>query len=271
MIESLQTIAQRAGESILSFYGQPMPAEKKADDSPLTLADLAAHRVIVEGLRDLDSAIPVLSEESSETDILHRLSWETLWVVDPMDGTKEFIKQTGEFTVNIALVRSGVPHLGLVYVPAKKLLYWAEAEMGAFKQAEGGAVERIQTRKPHADALDIVASRDHAGPMVADLLHRFPTAQTRSMGSSLKFCLVAEGMADLYLRDVPTMEWDTAAAQCVVEQAGGCVQDLEGQTLSYNRENLRNPSLITMGDPSFDWRGDSMEKAATDSMVDPEA
>ena len=182
MIESLQTIAQRAGESILSFYGQPIPAEKKADDSPLTLADLAAHRVIVEGLRDLDSAIPVLSEESSETDILHRRSWETLWVVDPMDGTKEFIKQTGEFTVNIALVCSGVPHLGLVYVPAKKLFTGPRQEWVRSSRPTGGAVERIQTRKPHADALDIVASRDHAGPMVADLLHRFPMPRRAAWG-----------------------------------------------------------------------------------------
>ena len=182
MIESLQTIAQRAGESILSFYGQPIPAEKKADDSPLTLADLAAHRVIVEGLRDLDSAIPVLSEESSETDILHRRSWETLWVVDPMDGTKEFIKQTGEFTVNIALGALGSPHMGLVYVPAKKLFYWAEAEWVRSSRPPEVRLSAFKRESPMRMLWTSWQAAIMREPMVADLLHRFPTAQTRSMG-----------------------------------------------------------------------------------------
>ena len=253
MIDSLKTLAQQAGERILSFYGQPIPVEKKSDDSPLTKADLASHHLIQDGLRSLDASIPVLSEESSQMEVSQRRSWETLWVVDPLDGTKEFIKQTGEFTVNIALIHQGKPRLGLVYVPVTGLVYWAEAGKGAFKQEAGSNPIAIHTRPTDVSSLSIVASRDHAGPMVTQLLERFPHAQTRSMGSSLKFCLVAEGAADLYLRDVPTMEWDTAAAQCVVEQAGGCVRDLEGNDLTYNRADLRNPSLITLGDRGFDW------------------
>jgi 3'(2'), 5'-bisphosphate nucleotidase len=253
-IENIQSIACEAGKAILSFYGQPVPVEKKADDSPLTKADLAAHNVIVKGLQALDDSIPVLSEEASEVPFAEREKWDQFWVVDPMDGTKEFIKQTGEFTVNIALVRHGKPVLGVVYVPAQDLYYWAEKGNGAFKQQGEDAAFSIKVRSGDKKQLSIVASRDHAGPMVTELLQRFPGAETQSMGSSLKFCLIAEGRADIYLRDVPTMEWDTAAAQCVVEQAGGVVQDIEGKTLTYNKPVLRNPSIITLGQADFDWR-----------------
>lgn len=254
MIETVKSIAKDAGDKILSFYGQSIPVEKKSDDSPLTKADLAAHNAIVAGLNDLDAAIPVLSEESKEIPYEDRKDWEQFWVVDPMDGTKEFIKQTGEFTVNIALVQGSKSVLGVVYVPAKDLFYWAQYRQGAFKQTNGDASLAIKARKADATELSIVASRDHAGPMVKELLGRFPDAQTQSMGSSLKFCLVAEGKADVYLRDVPTMEWDTAAAQCIVEESGGIVQDLEGNVLLYNKEVLRNPSIITLGEPSFKWK-----------------
>ncbi|MDA0749579.1 MAG: 3'(2'),5'-bisphosphate nucleotidase CysQ [Verrucomicrobia bacterium] len=254
MIETVKTIASEAGEKILSFYGQPIPVEKKSDDSPLTKADLAAHHAIVAGLKDLDNTIPVLSEEAKEIPFEERRSWDRFWVVDPMDGTKEFIKQTGEFTVNIALVQGGISSLGVVYVPAKNLFYWAEKGKGAFKQVKEEASLAIKVRKADPEALSIVASRDHAGPMVQELLERYPTAQTQSMGSSLKFCLVAEGKADVYLRDVPTMEWDTAAAQCIVEESGGVVKDIDGSVLLYNKEVLRNPSIITLGDPLFAWK-----------------
>jgi len=254
MIENIQSIAREAGKAIISYYGQPVPVEKKADDSPLTKADLAAHHVIVKGLLALDESIPVLSEEAIEVAFEEREKWDQFWVVDPMDGTKEFIKQTGEFTVNIALVRLGKPVLGVVYVPAQDLYYWAENGKGAFKQQGDDAAFSIKVRSANEKNLSIVASRDHAGPMVKELLERFPAAETQSMGSSLKFCLVAEGRADIYLRDVPTMEWDTAAAQCIVEQAGGVVQDIDGQTLGYNKPVLRNPSIITLGESTFKWR-----------------
>jgi len=254
MIEAVKSIARLAGDQILSFYGQTIPVEKKSDDSPLTKADLAAHRVIVEGLRELDDSIPVLSEEAAEIPYDARQSWDQFWVVDPMDGTKEFIKQTGEFTVNIALVQQHAPVLGVIYVPAQERFYWALKDQGAFKQGNLESSLAIQVRTVDEGNLGIVASRDHAGPMVTELLERFPAAQTQSMGSSLKFCLVAEGQADIYLRDVPTMEWDTAAAQCIVEQAGGVVQDLDGKRLAYNKKELRNPSIITLSDPAFKWR-----------------
>ena len=251
MIESLQTIAQRAGEIILSFYGQPIPAEKKADDSPLTLADLAAHRGIVEGLRDLDSAIPVLSEESSETDILHRRSWETLWVVDPMDGTKEFIKQTGEFTVNIALVEHGNPILGVVLAPALGLAYVGNRNDGAWLlDVDLGMEQAWQERKalplPSTDRpYTVVASRSHMSKeteaFIQSLEQLHGKVATLSKGSSLKLCMVAEGSADAYPRFAPTMEWDTAAGQAVCMAAGLDVIDQQSQsTMVYNRENLLN-------------------------------
>ena len=254
MIETVKTISKSAGKEILAHYGQPLPVETKADNSPLTQADLASHHAIVDGLRDLDATIPIMSEESQEIPFDQRSQWEQYWVVDPMDGTKEFIKQTGEFTVNIALIQGTTPVLGVIYVPAQDLFFWSERGQGAFKQHGSDVSIAIKARYPDRDSLVIVASRDHAGPMVKDLLNRFPGADTHSMGSSLKFCMVAEGKADVYLRDVPTMEWDTAAAQCIVEEAGGVVHDLDGIPLRYNKQVLRNPSIITLGDAGLKWR-----------------
>ncbi|MBA3272530.1 MAG: 3'(2'),5'-bisphosphate nucleotidase CysQ [Chthoniobacterales bacterium] len=252
MIEQLKRIAEGAGREILRFYGKESSVEAKADNSPLTLADKASHEFISRALLDLDSSIPILSEEASQADYAARASWERFWLVDPMDGTKEFIKKTGEFTVNIALIEKTRPVIGMIYVPVQELFYWADPAGRAYKQqkSSGEAPAAIACRKAHLDHLAIVASRDHAGPAVKELLARFPDAETRSMGSSLKFCLVAEGKADVYLRDVPTMEWDTAAAQCVVEAAGGTVCSLDGKPLSYNKQVLRNPSILTLGDPT---------------------
>ena len=197
---------------------------------------------------------PILSEESETIETSERQRWSTFWLVDPLDGTKEFIKKSGEFTVNIALIKEGESVLGVVHAPVLDLTYTAQLGVGAYKRAQGAEAERISVAAADPERLSIVASRDHAGPQVQTLLERFPTAQTQSMGSSLKFCLVAEGKADIYLRDVPTMEWDTGAAQCVVEAAGGAVQLLEGKRLTYNKDNLRNPSLVTLGDASLRWQ-----------------
>lgn len=273
MLDNIRQIAIRAGDEILRFYGQEHPVDYKADDSPLTLADKGAHQLICAALRELTPDIPVVSEESAVPDYEERRKWERFWIVDPLDGTKEFIKQTGEFTVNIALVAGGIPELGVVYVPAQRLSYLAEKSTGAFKQTNDGDREPIQVRPvpqpatsdqqpaTSPDRLTIVASRDHAGPQVKALLEAYPDAETRSMGSSLKFCLVAEGKADLYLRDVPTMEWDTAAAQCIVETAGGAVNVLDGGPLTYNKPDIRNPFLVTLGDPTFAWRNTGKVKA----------
>ena len=251
MLEIIQRIAREAGDEILKYYGKAFTVEAKADDSPLTQADRAAHTCICERLREVDGGLPVLSEESDESEIRERKSWRRFWLVDPLDGTKEFIKQTGEFTVNIALVEDGVPVLGVIYVPVHNWIYYAEAGQGAWKRIGGEAPVAIRVRPADEANLAIVASRDHAGPQVKALLERFPTARAKSMGSSLKFCLVAEGEADLYLRDVPTMEWDVGAAQCIVEAAGGQVLTLEKAPLRYNKDSLRNPALLTAGDPDL--------------------
>ncbi len=251
MLDTITKIAREAGAEILTYYGRELTVETKADDSPLTQADRASHRLICERLREFDPSIPVLSEESPDGEIRERKNWKRFWLVDPLDGTKEFIKRTGEFTVNIALIEDGVPVLGVIYVPARESTYFADKGKGAWKREAGCKPEGIRVRQPDEARLAIVASRDHAGPQVKELLRRFPQAEAKSMGSSLKFCLVAEGEADLYLRDVPTMEWDVGAAQCIVEAAGGVVLTLDKRPLRYNKDDLRNPALLTAGDPGF--------------------
>ena len=247
MIEQLREIAEAAGIEALKYYGRPLTVDAKADDSPLTQADLASHRLIVDRLRDHFPDIPVVSEEDKEGDRetgdSHR--W---FVVDPLDGTKEFIKQTGAFTVNIGFVEAGRPIAGVVHVPVTGLTYGASPETGAWRADRGATTERIQVSAAQ-NPLRIVASRDHAGPEVRSLLERFTDAECLSIGSSLKFCLVAEGAADVYLRDVPTMEWDTAAAQAIVEAVGGQVLTHPGHLpLAYGKPEFRNGSLLTIGD-----------------------
>lgn len=250
-IQTLLGIAREAGERILGFYGKPIPVEAKADDSPLTQADLAAHQSITDALRFHFPDIPIISEESVADAYEDRKAWDRFWLVDPLDGTKEFIKKTGYFTVNIGLIDQGRPAFGVVYAPAHALFYFGGPRMGAYKQVDGGEAQSISTQCADTDAakpLRIVASRDHAGPEVKALLEAHPDAETLSIGSSLKFCLVAEGEADVYLRDVPTMEWDTAAAHAIVDAAGGVIlRTATHDDLPYNKESLRNPSLVTCG------------------------
>ncbi|GAB5534479.1 MAG: 3'(2'),5'-bisphosphate nucleotidase CysQ [Rubricoccaceae bacterium] len=250
--------ARAGGQVILEYYGQPLPHDVKADDSPLTQADLAAHRAISERLSAARPEIPVLSEESDPEAVVERNEWETFWCVDPLDGTKEFIKATtGEFTVNIALVTGGAPVLGVVHVPVQDVTYFAANGL-AWKQTGDADPVSISTRALPADALTIVASRDHAGPEVAAIIERAEADGRRvdaaSMGSSLKFCLVAEGAADFYPRTVPTFEWDTAAAQAIVEAAGGGVSTRDGNRLRYNKDDLRNPSVFAWGDAELPWQ-----------------
>ncbi|WP_412068016.1 3'(2'),5'-bisphosphate nucleotidase CysQ [Rubrivirga sp. IMCC43871] len=261
--------ATRAGgDAILGYYGQPLTVDAKADDSPLTQADLAAHRTITAALR-AGSDVPVLSEESPEAEVAERKSWRRFWCVDPLDGTKEFIKgspvagsdrppvTSGEFTVNIALIEAGVPVLGVVHVPVHGVTYFA-AEGHAWKQAGAADPVRIATRQAAEGSLTIVASRDHAGAEVAAIIDNAEESgravASASMGSSLKFCLVAEGAADFYPRTVPTFEWDTAAAQAVVEAAGGGISTRDGRRLAYNKDDLRNPSVFAWGDAGLAWR-----------------
>ena len=254
LLSAVCDVAREAGAATLRFQGGPLAVERKGDDSPLTAADRAAHTLIVEALRRLTPELPVLSEESREQEVLHRRSWSTFWLVDPLDGTKEFIKGTGEFTVNIALISHGEPVLGVVHVPVTGVTYAGRQGAGAFRSKAGEERVALRTRPADMERLVIVASKDHAGPRVEALLRRLPTASTTSLGSSLKFCLIAEGQADFYPRLAPTCEWDTAAAQCVLEAAGGAVTDTGGRRLVYNKENILNPSFLAFGDPGHDWR-----------------
>ncbi|HEX7348432.1 MAG TPA: 3'(2'),5'-bisphosphate nucleotidase CysQ [Rhodanobacteraceae bacterium] len=247
-------LARRAGGDILQIYAGNFAVEHKADDSPLTAADMASHRLIVAGLNTLSPDIPVLSEESKGISWSERRAWDRYWLVDPLDGTREFVKRNGEFTVNIALIENHVPVLGVVLVPVTGALFYGIAGVGAFLEAAPRALPQpIATRA--AAAVPVVAgSRSHGNERQAELLANLGGHTLVPVGSSIKFCMVADGRADLYLRLGPTSEWDTAAAQCVVEQAGGAVVDLQGAALRYNtKESLLNPEFLTLGDPSVDW------------------
>lgn len=254
MIEGIRQIATEAGRVILRHYKQPIHVTAKADASPLSEADRASHEFIVAALQRLQPGVSVVSEESGEAVLALGAPAGSYWLVDPLDGTKEFLKGTDEFTVNIALIEAGRPVLGVVHVPALNITYTAQHGVGAWRQEGTGAPVPIRARAADPSRMAVVASKDHAGPLVARMLERLPGAELKSMGSSLKFCLVAEGKADVYLRDIPTMEWDTAAAQCVVECAGGMITDLDGAPLVYGKREFRNPSLMTVGDPNFPWR-----------------
>jgi 3'(2'), 5'-bisphosphate nucleotidase len=253
LLESVKAIAAAAGEKILEIYGDAFTVDVKLDNSPLTAADLAAHHCIVEGLNRL-ATCPILSEESAAIPYAERQGWTTYWLVDPLDGTKEFIKRNGEFTVNIALIHRNAPVLGVVYVPVNKTCYYAAEGTGAFKQLAGEKPQAIAVRTSLPDILVVAGSRSHGTPELENYLNNLPAHELISIGSSLKFCLVAEGSADVYPRLGPTSEWDTAAAQCVVEQAGGKVVDLEGNDLQYNRkESLLNPYFLVYGAKGCDW------------------
>jgi 3'(2'), 5'-bisphosphate nucleotidase len=254
MLNELCRIAAAAAAVTLRYYKRSISVTTKSDYSPLTEADRASHDYLVAALGKLTPKWPVISEESNNNPAADAGQAERYWLVDPLDGTKEFLKGTDEFTVNIALMEAGRPILGVVQAPALALTYYGERGTGAWRQQGSEAPAPLRTRAADPARLAVVASKDHAGPKVSLLLARVPGAELKSMGSSLKFCLVAEGKADLYLRDLPTMEWDTAAAQCIVEAAGGLVCELSGHPLRYGKSDLRNSAIITVGDPCFAWQ-----------------
>lgn len=246
-LQPLVIIARQAGAAIMAVYQSGETGQtSKADNSPLTLADLAAHRVIVDALNRLTPNIPVLSEEAADIAYAERSKWTRFWLVDPLDGTKEFIKRNGEFTVNIALIENGEPTLGVVYAPVLDTCYYG-AHGSAFVQ-RGDAVPQPITAQPHVagQPIKVVASRSHSDERTTALLKQLGDHQCISMGSSLKLCLVAEGVAHFYPRLGPTMEWDTAAAHAVVNAAGGTVCDLNGNDLRYNKADLHNPEFLVM-------------------------
>lgn len=253
-LHQLDALSRLAGQAILEIYEQDFVVEQKADQSPLTQADLASHRLVCDGLRSIDPRTPVLSEESAEIPFQERCRWQEYWLVDPLDGTKEFVNRNGEFTVNIALIRDHVPVLGVVHVPVTGHSYFGGSGLGAFLSDSENSVHRIHTRQPAAEPLVVVGSRSHANPDLERRLAALGDHELVSMGSSLKFCLVAEGKADFYPRLGPTSEWDTAAAQAVVEAAGGRVTTLDGRPLLYNtKDSLLNPEFLVFGDHGRDW------------------
>ncbi|AMX03752.1 3'(2'),5'-bisphosphate nucleotidase CysQ [Microbulbifer thermotolerans] len=271
LLERVIEICARAGEAILEVYNSSaeLAVETKADDSPVTAADLAAHAVLAPALADLIDGVPVLSEEQEMPSFAERSRWQRYWIVDPLDGTKEFIRRNGEFTVNVALIENGEPVLGVVYVPVLGITYAgargnaAGGQTIAFKRtAEGEKAIRVRALKPRLEAgepVELVASRSHGAGKVEQLVERIEShlgpVACKSMGSSLKLCLVAEGAADLYPRLAPTCEWDTAAAQAVVEAAGGRVVSEDFRLLRYNtKDSLLNPFFYVIGDPAFGWR-----------------
>ncbi len=253
LLDAVAALARRAGDAILEIYDDAdLGVITKDDDSPLTRADLASHRILAAGLGELTPEIPLLSEEGAGTAYEERRGWRRFWLVDPLDGTKEFIRRNGEFTVNVALIEGGEPTLGVVHVPVRGVTFTGAADLGAWR--DDGDRRAIRASGTGGDELQVAASRSHPGPHLAAFLDRLPAHQLISMGSSLKLCLVAEGRADLYPRLGPTMEWDTAAAHAVVAAAGGRVLDFDGDPLRYNKENLLNPYFIVLGESSVPWR-----------------
>jgi 3'(2'), 5'-bisphosphate nucleotidase len=259
MREALIEIARKAGTEILSIYDTAdFGVEIKQDASPLTLADLAAHRLIVAELERQFPDIPVLSEESIAIDFKTRSSWDRYFLVDPLDGTKEFIERNGEFTVNIALISRHEPIFGIVHVPVTSTTYVGDVLAGTAWKIVGDSEQVIQTRPVSSAALTVVASRRHGSDALKTVLQAlegaFEGVSLTSMGSSLKLCLVAEGEADFYPRLAPTSEWDTAAAHAVVTAAGGDVCNTDFQPLQYNtKAGLLNPNFLVIGDKAYDF------------------
>ncbi len=254
LLDQVAAIALEAGAGIMEVYGSEFAVTHKDDDSPLTLADLGAHKHIVESLGRLTPELPILSEEAADIAFDIRRQWSRYWLVDPLDGTKEFVKRNGEFTVNIALIENGAPRLGVVHAPVLDVTYLAAAGAGAFRERNGERT-RIHTRKT-VEPPSLVVTKSHRDAALDGFLARAPAHEAVSKGSSLKFCLVAEGSADFYPRTGPTSEWDTGAGHCVAEQAGAQVLTLpDWQPLRYNqKESLLNPGFVVIGDQGYGWR-----------------
>jgi 3'(2'), 5'-bisphosphate nucleotidase len=238
-------LARQAGLATMPYYDGTLAAEVREKDNrtPVTLADEVAHDILVEGLRQIDSGTPIISEEAEAASFDSRRAWRRFWLVDPLDGTKEFIKRRAEFTVNVALIEDGEPVLGVVLAPALDLLYWAVKGEGAWREENGGPAERIYSTPPSPGTpLTVVESLSHPSPELEEYLQTIAVGRRVKAGSSLKFCWVAEGRADIYPRLGPTMEWDVAAGDCVYRQSG---RDGERPSpLTYNKPDLRNPSFV---------------------------
>lgn len=240
-------VADEASEKVLHIYQSDFKVSYKADDSPITAADTAAHDIITHGLRSISQDIPILSEEGKDIPWEERKNWRRFWLVDPVDGTKDFTQRTGEFTVNIAMIEDGDPVMGVVIAPALKEAYWGVAGEGAYMRDRTGKVHRIRVAEPKA-VKRVVASKNHLNEETRTFIDKLGEHELVQAGSSLKFCRIAEGHADIYPRLGPTSEWDTAAAHAVLAAAGGKVETLEGKPLKYGKEDILNPHFIAAGE-----------------------
>jgi len=261
--QQLVDLAHKAGLAILEVYETDFEVIDKADDSPLTQADLAAHRVLVAGLAELTPDIPVLSEEEQAPEFAVRKSWQRYWIIDPLDGTKEFVNRNGEFTVNVALIDGHQAVLGVVGVPVQDRVFFGDVNAGVATLFANGKQSPLKGRNAVKQIADrgrvtAVASRSHGGERLEAYLDavgvEFGGLDRKPMGSSLKLCTLAEGEADLYPRLGPTSEWDIAAADAVLAAAGGIVVTFDGKPLQYNtKDSLLNPEFLALGDASYDW------------------
>lgn len=259
LLEGAAKIAQEAGDLIMELYEEQAYATyEKADESPVTSADYAAHRFITEQLAELSPDIPILSEEGAHLTLAERQQWQRYWLIDPIDGTQEFIARSGDFTVVIALVERHQPYLGVIYWPAGDKLYLAQRGAGAFRRDINGE-QRLRVRQlqqPESDPVILAISRRQPRERVMQRMNPDRDLSTLPAGScSLKACLIAEGQADCFLRVGPTGEWDTAAADVIVGEAGGCIVSEDFQSLTYNEEpQLGNPNFLILGDARVPWQ-----------------
>ena len=254
LIAPAVNIARDAGSLIMEIYETDFEIETKADNSPLTAADKASHSTIVRELKKLSPDVPILSEESSEISYAERSSWDEYWLIDPLDGTREFINRNGEFTVNIALIKNHKSVLGIVHLPARDQDYFGYQGAASFRRDGEELPRQIHVTARAHSPVRVVGSRSHRGNSLDRYLKNLGEHVMVPMGSSLKICLVAAGEADIYPRLGPTSEWDIAAAHAVVESAGGQVTGLDGQPIRYNtKSDVSNPHFIVFGDVSRDW------------------
>jgi 3'(2'), 5'-bisphosphate nucleotidase len=246
-LHKITEIARQAGNIIMQHYAHPVDVTIKEDKSPVTAADIAANNYIVEQLKQLTPHIPIVAEENTVLMNKSGIDAHTFWLVDPLDGTKSYIKRTGEFTVNIALIHQGSPVLGAVYVPVKEELYYGEAGAGAYKQTGTEATKPIKARAQDSDGAVVIASHSHRTQETDAYISTIKVKSVRSAASSVKFCLLAEGVADIYPRFGRTMEWDTAAGHAVLLAAGGSVTTTSGAPLVYGKEGFENPHFLAYG------------------------
>ena len=247
-------IARQAGNCIVEVYGSHYEVDFKSDNTPVTTADMAAHHVIIDHLKKLNPCLPVLSEESDGISFEERLAWRTFWLVDPLDGTREFLRKNGEFSVNIALIHDNVPIAGVIFAPVLDVAYFATCGSGAYKQIGRNKPTAIKVRSAPTPVTVAKSRNPKPSRRLQQFLDDLGEHNEIPMGSALKSCLVAEGAADIYARLGPTGEWDTGAAQCIVEEAGGYIRDVHRNNLTYNeRESLINPAFLVFGDDQIDW------------------